>query len=154
MDHPNVVTTLGIVPHAPELVAVMEYVPGASLAEIAAVHGAPIDPHVAIAAGALRGLQAVDEARGCDAASGLSRVSADRILVGEDGTVRVLHFGVPGEAQAGEIVRALPYASPEQLLRQDIDVRRDRGRTLRRVPDRGGVARHGTERRRADARTA
>ncbi|HEY8076676.1 MAG TPA: protein kinase, partial [Labilithrix sp.] len=65
VKHPNVVATLGIVQRRRELLCAMEYVPGASLAEIAAEHGA-IEPRIAcaIVASALRGLEAAHATRG------------------------------------------------------------------------------------------
>ena len=124
--HPNVVATLGIVRHRGELFAVMEYVPCASLAEVAGA--APgLEPHVAsaIAAGALRGLHASHEARGGGSLRNVSCVSSGRVLVGEDGRSRVIDFDVPGPTTGDAIIDQLPYAAPEQLLRRGIDARRD-----------------------------
>ncbi len=129
VDHPNVVATLGVVRHPGELLAAMEYVPGASVAEIVSAAPAGLDPHVAsaIVAGALRGISAARGAGGLVAPRG-APISAARILVGEDGRVRVIDFDVPGRVMAAAIVDDLPYASPEQLVRGgsgDGDARRD-----------------------------
>jgi len=124
--HPNVVATFGLVCGSAELLAVMDYVPGASLAELAGAVPRGLEPRIAcaIVAGALRGLHAAHEAR----ASVLPRcISAARVLVGEDGRARILGFDVrgPGVVRPCDLVDELPYASPEQLLRRGVDARRD-----------------------------
>lgn len=127
VDHPNVVATIGVVRHPGELLAAMEYVPGASLAEIRSAVPGGLDPRIAcaIAAGALRGLQAAHEARASVTLRVASPLSSSRVIVGEDGWARVIHFDVPNATSAAGIVDDLPYASPEQLVRGHIDVRRD-----------------------------
>lgn len=126
VDHPNVVATLGVVRRPGEVLAVMEYVPGASLEEILGAAPGGLEPHVAsaIVAGALRGLHAAHEAR---ASVVPRRVSCARVLVGEDGRARVIDFDVGGPTTAGALVDELPYASPEQVVRAGVgvDVRRD-----------------------------
>lgn len=108
--HPNVVATLGVVRWPAELLAATEYVPGASLAEIADAIPSGLEPRVAsaICAGALRGMGAVHVARA---------VTPGRVLVGEDGSARILAFDVPGAhaTEAAAVVDDLPYAPPEQL---------------------------------------
>jgi len=124
VDHPNVVPMLGVLRRPGEMVAAMDYVPSASLAEIAKAARGGLEPRVAtaIAAGVLRGLHAVHEVR----ASVVPRVvSSDRVLVGEDGHARVLHFDVSGSRSARAALDDLPYAAPEQLLGKGVDVRRD-----------------------------
>ena len=124
VDHPNVVPMLGVLGRPGEMVAAMEYVPSASLSEIAKAARGGLEPCVAtaIAAGALRGLHAVHEVRG----SVVPRVvSSDRVLVGEDGRARVLHFDVPGSRCARAALEDFPYAAPEQLRGDGVDVRRD-----------------------------
>lgn len=129
VDHPNVVATLGVVRHPGELLAAMEYIHGASVAEVVSAAPAGLDPHVAsaIVAGALRGVAAAREAGGIGGPRG-APFSAGRILVGEDGRARFIDFDVPGRVMAAAIVDDLPYASPEQLVRgarADGDARRD-----------------------------
>jgi serine/threonine-protein kinase len=124
VKHLNVVATLGMVRRPGEVFAAMEYVPGASVAEIAAAAGPRLEPGVAsaIAAGALRGLHAVHQAR---PSLMPRRVSPGRVLVGEDGRARVIDLDVPSPTPAGAIVEALPYASPEQLVHRHVDLRCD-----------------------------
>jgi serine/threonine protein kinase len=126
VEHANVVATFGVVHRPAEMLAAMEYVPGASLAELTSARSGGLAPPVAtaIVAGALRGLHAAHEAR----ASAVPRcASARRILVGEDGRARVIGFDVrgPGVLRPTEVVDELPYAAPEQLLRRGVDARRD-----------------------------
>ena len=128
VDHPNVVATLGVVRHPGELLAVTEYVPGASLAEIAREASGGLDPQVACAilAGALRGIQASHEARAGIPLRELSCISPGRVLVGDDGRSRSIDVDVPGPMTAAAIERQLPYASPEQLAGGGgVDERRD-----------------------------
>jgi serine/threonine protein kinase len=126
VDHVNIVATFGVVHHPAELLAAMEYVPGASLAELTSASPEGLEPLVAAAimAGALRGLHAAHEARG----SAVPRcVSAARVLIGEDGRARVIGFDVrgPGVLRPTDVIDELPYAAPEQLLRRGVDARRD-----------------------------
>ncbi len=133
VHHPNVVSMLGLVRHPGELLAVFEYVPGASLAEIWGGVTGGLEPHVAsaIAASALRGLHAAHEVRkpaGARAGGTLRRVSSvspSSVLVGEDGRARVIDFDVPGTTYANAVEGKLAYASPELLLRRSVDARRD-----------------------------
>ena len=126
IDHANVVATLGVVRHAGELVVAMEYVPSASLAEVmsASPDGLPPPIATAIAAGALLGIHAGHQVRAGVAARAMS---PRRVLVAEDGRVRILGFDARGPAvvRVSELLDELPYASPEQLLRRGVDVRRD-----------------------------
>lgn len=135
VEHANVVATFGVVHHPGEMLAAMEYVAGASLAEVMSARPAGLAPPIAsaIVAGALRGLHAAHEAR----ASAVPRcVSGGRILIGEDGRTRIIGFDVrgPGVLRPTEVIDELPYAAPEQLtrfvipdgvLRRGVDARRD-----------------------------
>src|SRR5581483_5010714 len=100
--HPNVVQTLDVAREGDELLLVMEYVPGASLAtltRIAQERGEPIPPKIiaAILSGALIGLHAAHDAedeRGEPLHLVHRDVSPQNILVGADGITRVLDFGI------------------------------------------------------------
>jgi len=118
LAHPNVVPTLGVIRGPDEHLAVMEYAPGASVAELLDTLAIPIDPRIAsaLAAGALRGLHAARTMRDVSPAS---------ILVAGDGQACLIDFDLPGRHTGHTIIDKLPYTSPEQLLRGRIDVRRD-----------------------------
>jgi eukaryotic-like serine/threonine-protein kinase len=127
--HPNVVQTLDVVSEGGELFVVMEYVRGESLARLADAarqQGAPIRPELAatIVGDVLRGLHAAHEATGDDGAplEIVHRdVSPQNIVVGTDGTTRVLDFGVAKAAvrvaatRDGRVRGKLAYMAPEQL---------------------------------------
>jgi serine/threonine protein kinase len=127
--HPNVVPTLDIVATKGELFLVMEYIQGEALSRLLRAlreRGERVPPTVAasIVSGALQGLhaahEAVDEHGRClDIVH--RDVSPQNILVGTDGTARVLDFGVAkalGRHQTtrdGQIKGKLSYMAPEQL---------------------------------------
>jgi serine/threonine-protein kinase len=127
--HPNVVRTYGALEHGSEVVLVMDYVPGETLGRLlehAHVRGEaiPLTIVLGVIAQVLRGLHAAHEARAADGAE-LHIVHRDmspaNVLVGIDGIVRVLDFGI---AQAnvrleatreGRLKGKLAYMAPEQL---------------------------------------
>jgi serine/threonine-protein kinase len=127
--HPNVVATLDVVSNDDELLLVMEYVRGASLAQITRalrLRGEPMPPAIAagIAAGILHGLHAAHEAkdpRGRSLDIVHRDVSPQNVLVGADGIARVLDFGIAKAAgrlqttQQGQLKGKLAYVAPEQL---------------------------------------
>jgi serine/threonine-protein kinase len=123
VDHPNVVATLAVVRRPGELLAAMEYVPGASLEEIGAV---ALEPGVACAVvgDALRGLAALHATRGAPRWRTFSPAS---VLVGEDGQTRVIDLDVPlpRSAPARALVDKLPYTAPERLEHGRLDARGD-----------------------------
>ncbi|HEY1694819.1 MAG TPA: serine/threonine-protein kinase [Polyangiaceae bacterium] len=138
--HPNVVQTVDIVAEGGELLLVMDYVPGESLAQcLRAVSTAqrPIPGEVvsAIACGLLHGLDAAHEATGESGEALLivhRDVSPQNVLVGADGVPRVLDFGVAkavGRIQTtreGQLKGKLAYMAPEQLRAGDtVDRRTD-----------------------------
>jgi serine/threonine-protein kinase len=129
--HANVVSVLDVIDDG-ELSLVMEYVHGGSLAELlraASASGEAVRPEIAsaIAIDALSGLHAAHEAKGEDGAPlGIVHrdVSPQNILVGADGTARIVDFGVAKarvrshETRAGTLKGKLAYMAPEQLLGQ------------------------------------
>ena len=149
--HPNVVPTLDVVaapvagaaphggPQAVELLLVMDYVAGVSLAQLcqlASAADAPIPLPIAarIVVGALRGLHAAHEARdeqGEPLAIVHRDVSPQNVLVGSDGIARLLDFGVAkassrlSETRDGEIKGKVAYMSPEQVRGKPVDRRTD-----------------------------
>jgi eukaryotic-like serine/threonine-protein kinase len=125
--HPNVVATLDVVATDGELFLVMDYVQGESLARL--VRRRNVAPRIvaSIVCGALHGLHAAHEAcdeRGEPLDIVHRDVSPQNILVGVDGTARVLDFGVAkasGRAHStrdGHIKGKIAYMAPEQFRGQ------------------------------------
>jgi serine/threonine-protein kinase len=136
--HPNVVATLDVVQEDGELLVVMEYVDGQSLARLSRAQSAVgplgIPIAVAIAIDVLHGLHAAHEARSPSGASlGVVHrdVSPHNVVVGRDGMARVLDFGVAKASSRlsstgdGRIKGKLAYMAPEQLGRGAVDRRVD-----------------------------
>jgi serine/threonine-protein kinase len=139
IQSPFVVQTLDIVVDGGELAIIMEYVHGLPLAELwanASRAGHAVEPAIAttIVAQVLHGLHAAHEVVD-DHGSPLHLVHRDvspkNILVGADGIVRVLDFGIAkalGRAQttrAGDLRGTLAYMAPEHLLGEGVDRRTD-----------------------------
>lgn len=132
--HPNVVSTLDVVEAPREVVVVMEYVHGESLAlirKIATERAQPIPVQIAasIVVGLLHGLHAAHEAvdeLGEPLAIVHRDVSPQNVLVGVDGIARVLDFGIAKAAgrmqttQDGMLKGKFGYMAPEQLKGADI----------------------------------
>jgi serine/threonine-protein kinase len=137
--HPNVVATVDIVNGDGELFLVMEYVEGESLStllRIAREKGARVAVDVAagVMAQALQGLHAAHEAKN-DLGEPLHIVHRDvspqNMLVGTDGVVRVLDFGVAKAlgklhtTREGQLKGKLGYLAPEQVMGQPVTRRSD-----------------------------
>jgi hypothetical protein len=134
--HPNVVPTLDVVQMDNEIFLVMEYVQGEALSKLMRAKRAAAqtpgggmtaaDTRVVatVMAGVLHGLHAAHEAKS-ETGEPLGIVHRDvspqNVLVGVDGTPRVLDFGVAKAAgrlqttSAGQIKGKLAYMAPEQL---------------------------------------
>ncbi len=129
IQHPNVVPTLDVVAMGQDVLLVLEYVHGESLA---ALHLATrkrgdkirVPIVLSILSCALHGLHAAHEARnerGEPLGIVHRDVSPQNILVGADGVPRILDFGVAkaaGRIQAtreGQLKGKLAYMAPEQL---------------------------------------
>jgi serine/threonine-protein kinase len=137
--HPNVVQTLDVVALEGELLLVLEYVHGESLAGVLKAAQAeralpPLDVTSAVVCGLLHGLHAAHEAtddHGTPLQIVHRDVSPQNVLLGADGEVRVLDFGVAKAAgrvhttKDGNIKGKLGYMSPEQLSAQRLDRRAD-----------------------------
>jgi hypothetical protein len=133
--HPNVVSTLDVVVLQGELFVVMDYVHGEALSKMVRASGA-VPPSIAasIMAGVLYGLHAAHEAKNDDG-SPLHIVHRDvspqNILVGSDGSARVVDFGVAkavGRLQTtreGALKGKIAYMSPEQVSSDTVDRRTD-----------------------------
>lgn len=130
IHHPNVVAPLDVVSEGGEVFLVLEHVVGVSLATLAhraGARGAPIPPRIAatVLVDVLHGLEAAHDAVGDDGAPlGLVHrdVSPQNVLVGRDGTARLLDFGIAkanGRAQStgeGIVKGKRSYMAPEHLL--------------------------------------
>jgi serine/threonine-protein kinase len=137
--HPNVVAAVDIVNGDGELFLVMEYVEGESLStllRIARETGRPVPTDLAagILAQALQGLHAAHEAKS-DLGEPLDIVHRDvspqNVLVGTDGVVRVLDFGVAKAlgklhtTREGQLKGKLGYLAPEQVMGHPVTRRSD-----------------------------
>lgn len=136
--HPNVVAILDVIEDEGDVMVVMELVDGESLAQVLRL-SPPTEPFpLPIAAGIatqmLQGLHAAHEARDeANAPLGIVHrdVSPQNILLGRDGVVRVIDFGVAKAAsltvttEDGRLKGKIPYMAPEQLLARAVDRRTD-----------------------------
>ena len=137
--HPNVVATLDVVVDGEEIFLVMDYVEGETLSRLlrtATERQQLLAPAMAVnvVLGALAGLHAAHEAT-TEQGSPLHLVHRDispqNVMVGVDGTARVLDFGVAkavGRAQhtrEGEVKGKIAYMAPEQIRGGVIDRRAD-----------------------------
>jgi serine/threonine-protein kinase len=134
IHHPNVVSTLDVVTESDELLIVMEYVHGESLACLRDTGPVPVGIAAAIVAGTLHGLHAahtVCDPRGQPLHLVHRDVSPQNILVGVDGVAKIADFGVAkalGRVQhthAGQLKGKLAYMAPEQIEDGTIDGRTD-----------------------------
>ena len=140
IQHPNVCEILDLGEDEGVLYLVMEWVDGESLSALqkaARSRRKAIPPSVSarvIRAAAL-GLHAAHEIRDDGGALvGLVHrdVSPQNILVGYDGAVKIVDFGVAkataagdGLTQAGQVKGKVPFMAPEQLLGKPLDRRAD-----------------------------
>jgi len=137
VQHPNVVAPLDVVVAGGELLVVMEYVSGETLSQLLRQSPAEgVAPPIlgSVIVDTLYGLHAAHEALGEDG-SPLNMVHRDvspqNVLVGVDGTARVLDFGVAKAAmrshatKEGEIKGKIAYMAPEQLKAKPLDRRAD-----------------------------
>ena len=127
--HPNAVPVIDVVEADGEVLLVMEYVQGETLARLlrrATEMGEkpPPDVTAAIVADTLEGLHAVHEARderGQPLGIVHRDVSPQNVMVGIDGVARVLDFGIAKAAGRSQVTREgqlkgkLAYMAPEQL---------------------------------------
>jgi eukaryotic-like serine/threonine-protein kinase len=140
IQHPNVVQSLDVVARHDELLLVMEFIHGETLAGLveaaAARDGAalPIGVALNIVTSALHGLHVAHEADDENDVH-LELVHRDfspqNVLVGSDGYARVLDFGIAKtltqsvKTDIGALAGKVPYMAPEQLHQRPLDRRTD-----------------------------
>ena len=137
--HPAVVPVFEVIQLPGELLLVMDYVPGASLARLSKLsitQSAPVPVPIAVAilCDVLAGLQAAHDAKN-EAGQPLEIVHRDvtpqNVMVGTDGLSRMLDFGIAHAAErlqgtrTGEVKGKLEYLAPEQIRRTRVDRRTD-----------------------------
>jgi hypothetical protein len=138
IHHPNVVASLDVVAEQGELLVVMEYVHGETLAALLrtsrqAGELPPLPVVTRIVCDALEGLHAAHVASLAGRCLNIVHrdVSPQNIMVGADGNTRVLDFGIAQAAirsratASGTIKGKIAYMSPEQLQNQGVDARTD-----------------------------
>ncbi|MEP7123244.1 MAG: serine/threonine-protein kinase [Byssovorax sp.] len=137
--HPNVVATFDVVVEGDEIFLVMDYVQGETLSRLlraSASRRQLVPPAIAVnvVLAALAGLHAAHEAtteQGAPLHLVHRDMSPQNVMVGVDGSARVLDFGVAkavGRAQhtrEGEIKGKIAYMAPEQIRGRGIDRRAD-----------------------------
>jgi len=137
--HPNIVQVLDVVEQSQELLIVMEYVHGVSLAGIlkdASAAGRKVPPNVVagILVPALHGLHAAHEAIDDDGhAIGIVHrdFSPQNIMVSSEGQSKILDFGIAKAkthvhvTSSGRVSGKFAYISPEQALAGAMDRRTD-----------------------------
>jgi eukaryotic-like serine/threonine-protein kinase len=137
VKHPNIVHVIDVAEEAGELFLIMEYVESVSLAQLLrALKGALIPPALVsrIVHDVLSGLAAAHEAvdlRG-NAMNIIHRdVSPQNVIVGIDGTSRLIDFGIAKASSrltpttSGMLKGKFGYMAPEQIRQQALDRRVD-----------------------------
>ncbi len=124
LRHPNIVPIFEAGEADGSLYLVFEYVPGCTLAEFMHQSGS-VPPVKAVTL-----LHAILEAVGCAHGQGIIHrdLKPSNILLDEDGTPRVMDFGISIRRDAGATASAVgtpAYLSPEYVARQEISERGD-----------------------------
>ena len=134
LNHPGIATVHDFGEEAGNLYMVMEYVAGIPFRELADLTPPPIVATRAIAE-ACRGLHAAHEVRDIGGAlMGLVHrdISPDNLMLGFDGHVKVIDFGIAlvknrqaPVTEFGTVKGKPPYMSPEQVKNEAMDRRSD-----------------------------
>jgi eukaryotic-like serine/threonine-protein kinase len=137
--HPNIVQTFDVVESPQELALIMEFADGVTLQELLvdareAGVGVPPAVTVGILCQVLHGLHAAHEAtddRGRPLQIVHRDVSPQNVIVGKDGLVKVLDFGIAKAIDGSHVTRTgqlsgkVAYMAPEQVLLRALDRRTD-----------------------------
>ncbi len=139
LDHPNIAKIIELAEDRGSWFVAMEYVDGLDLRELLKRHKeqgdrVPVEVAVHIAAGVAAALDYAHQTR--DAQGRLLKivhrdVSPHNVLVGRDGDVKLIDFGVAKatnkliHTQAGMLKGKFPYMSPEQSHGKPVDARTD-----------------------------
>ena len=124
ISHPNVVPMLDVVRHEEELLLVMEYVRGATIAQLLHDGKVPVPIAVSVACGMLAGLHAAHEAvDDTGRRFGIIHrdISPSNVIVGVDGVARITDFGVAKadfrlqSTREGQLKGKLAYMAPEMF---------------------------------------
>jgi serine/threonine-protein kinase len=137
--HPNVVQTLDVLSADGELFLVMEYIDGVALNTL--LEGAarqarclPLDIVSAVISGCLHGIHAAHQAtdeEGVPLRVVHRDVSPQNIMIGRDGQIKVLDFGLAQAAAQSHVSRVgfasgkAGYMAPEQIRCERLDLRTD-----------------------------
>jgi serine/threonine-protein kinase len=138
IHHPNVVASLDVVVEQDELMVVMEYVHGETLAGLLRLsrqrsEPAPLRVVVRVLADTLEGLHAAHTASLAGNCLNIVHrdVSPQNIMIGADGNTKVLDFGIAKAALSAQLTSAgmvrgkVAYMSPEQVQGALVDARTD-----------------------------
>jgi eukaryotic-like serine/threonine-protein kinase len=139
LRHPNIATTTSVREAKHHWILISEYIEGESLASVIRQVKAsgllvPLPVALRIAHDAARGLQAAHDQTDLEGAAlhiVHRDVSPENLLVGVDGTTRVIDFGIAkAEGRAGETRDATiqgkpPYMAPEVVRADSVDARAD-----------------------------
>jgi len=135
--HPNIVPVIDVAEQSGELFLIMEYVESVSLAQLQrTLHGERIEPRLVsrIVCDVLHGLHAAHETlnlRGQPMNIIHRDVSPQNIVVGVDGTSRLIDFGIAKASSRltpttnGVLKGKFGYMAPEQIKQQNLDRRVD-----------------------------
>jgi serine/threonine-protein kinase len=137
LDHPNIVHVFDFEIEQGNYYLVMEYVPGASLAQLLRANrrrGAPLGPHIAVEIGAATA-HALAYAHEVAFPDGRPMelvhrdISPGNVLVSRDGAVKLADFGVVKTSltatHVGVVNGKWAYMAPEQVAGQSVDKRAD-----------------------------
>ncbi len=139
IHHPNVVPVVDAVAHDDELLMVMEYVAGLSLAKVLKILRAeeqtmPLPITLRIMADAIEGAHAAHQAADVsgEPLELVHRdISPNNLIIGSDGVTRVLDFGIAKaigrvhQTRTGVVKGNVGYIAPEQAVGDTVDCRTD-----------------------------